>query len=179
MRNLVFNNCVTAIGQIWDWGWVYEGITINNCQVGIDMSSGGTSAVAVGSMILIDSSITNTPVGILTAFTSSSTPPTAGSLVIENVALSNVPTAVQLTGGTTVLAGTTGTTTIAGWGEGNEYTPAGLVKKFQGSFTPNTRPASLLSGSKYYTRSKPQYQTLSASQFSSVRSGGAKGKCNK
>ena len=24
MRNLTFNNCVTAISQIWNWGWVYQ-----------------------------------------------------------------------------------------------------------------------------------------------------------
>lgn len=24
MRNLTFNNAVTAIDQIWDWGWTYK-----------------------------------------------------------------------------------------------------------------------------------------------------------
>lgn len=24
MRNLTFNNVVTAINQIWDWGWTYK-----------------------------------------------------------------------------------------------------------------------------------------------------------
>lgn len=24
MRNMTFNNCVTAISQIWNWGWVYQ-----------------------------------------------------------------------------------------------------------------------------------------------------------
>lgn len=174
MRNLVFNNCVTAISQLWSWGWVYQGISINNCQKGIDMSAGGTSAQNVGSITLIDSSITNTPIGIITAYTSSSSPAAAGSLIIENVVLNNVPVAVQVTGGSTVLAGTTGTTTITGWGEGHEYTPSG-PSQFEGPFVPNTRPASLLSGSNYYVQSKPQYNTLSASSFQSVRSGGAKG----
>jgi len=74
MRNLVFNGCVTAISQLWDWGWVYQGITINNCQKGIDISAGGSSAQNVGSITLIDSTITNTPIGIITAYTSSSSP---------------------------------------------------------------------------------------------------------
>lgn len=174
MRNLVFNNCVTAISQLWSWGWLYQGISINNCQTGIDISAGGSTAQNVGSVILIDSSITNTPVGIITAYTSSSSPSTAGSLILENVVLTNVPTAVQLLGGSTILAGTTGTTTIAGWGEGNKYTPTG-PSKFQGSFTPNARPASLVNGGKYYVRSKPQYNTLPASSFRSVRSAGAAG----
>jgi glucan 1,3-beta-glucosidase len=174
MRNLVFNNCVTAISQLWDWGWVYQGISINNCQKGIDMSAGGSTAQNVGSVTLIDSSITNTPIGIITAYNPpSSTPPTAGSLIVENVALSNVPIAIQ-SNGNTVLAGTTGTTTIAGWGEGHEYTPTG-PRSFEGPITPNSRPGSLVSGGKYYVRSKPQYNTLAASSFSSVRSAGATG----
>lgn len=174
MRNLVFNNCVTAISQLWDWGWIYQGISINNCQKGIDMSAVGSSGQTVGSVTLIDSSITNTPIGIITAYNPpSSTPATAGSLIVENLALSNVPIAIQ-SGGNTVLAGTIGSTTIAAWGEGHEYTPAG-PKNFQGPFTPNSRPDSLVSGGKYYVRSKPQYNTLPASSFSSVRSAGATG----
>src|SRR5437667_9241558 len=106
MRNLVFNNCVTAISQLWSWTWVYQGLSINNCQIGIDMSSVGSTGQTVGSITLLDSSITNTPIGIKTAYSPpSSTPPTAGSLIIENVVLNNVPTAIQLMGGSTVLAG--------------------------------------------------------------------------
>jgi glucan 1,3-beta-glucosidase len=176
MRNLVFNNCVTAIAQLWDWGWLYQGISINNCQKGIDISAvNQTGGLNVGSVTIIDSSITNTPIGIVTAYQSGSQPPTAGSLILENVVLSNVQTAIQLsTNDATILVGTTGTTTIAGWGEGNKYTPSG-PQRFQGYFTPNTRPGSLLSGSNYYVRSKPQYQTLPASSFQSVRSAGATG----
>jgi glucan 1,3-beta-glucosidase len=174
MRNLVFNNCVTAIQQLWNWGWVYQGISINNCQKGLDMSAGGSAAQTVGSIVLVDSSITNTPIGIITAYNApSSAPATAGSLIIENVALSNVPIAIQ-SSGSTVLAGTTGSTSISAWGEGHEYTPTG-PKSFKGAFTGNSRPGSLVSGGKYYVRSKPQYNTLAASSFSSVRSAGAQG----
>jgi glucan 1,3-beta-glucosidase len=174
MRNLVFNHCVTAISFFWNWGWLFQGISINNCQKGIDITVGGSTAQAVGSMILVDSSISNTPVGVISTYSSSSSPATGGSLIIENVALSNVPTAVQSSSGATLLAGSTGSMTIAGWGDGNMYTSTGH-QRFQGSFTPNSRPASLLSGSKYYVRSKPQYNTLAASSFQSVRSAGATG----
>ena len=170
MRNLVFNDCVTAISQLWDWGWVYQGLSINNCKTGINIAAGGSSAQTVGSVTLLDSSITNTPVGIVTAYTSSSSPATAGSLILENIKLNNVPTAIQLTSGSTVLAGTTGSTTIAGWGDGHSATGS-----FEGSITPNSRPSVLLSGSNYYVQSKPQYGTLPVSSFQSVRSGGATG----
>jgi glucan 1,3-beta-glucosidase len=173
MRNLVFNNAVTAIYHFWDWSWAYKSISINNCQIGIDISAGGRTGQQVGSITLYDSSITNTPTGILSARDSSSSPAAGGSIILENVILTNVPVAVRNAAGT-VLAGTTGTTTIGAWGEGNAYTPGG-PSTFSGSFTPTSRTASLLSGSKYYERSKPQYETLPLSSFVSMRSSGARG----
>lgn len=179
MRNLVFNNCVTAISQIWSWGWVYQKITINNCQVGLDMSSGGATAQSVGSVIFIDSSITNTPVGVLTAYSSTSKPATAGSLILENVQLSNVPTAIKLVTGATILAGTTGSTTIAGWGDGHQYLQSGQNQyhgsQFEGAIQPVPRPASLVQSGQYFTAAKPQFEFYPVSSFVSVRAGGAVG----
>lgn len=175
MRNFVFNNCVTAIIMLWDWGWTFQGLTIANCSTGIDMSAGGTTDQEVGSVIVIDSTFTNVDVGVITAYTSSSTPESAGSLILENINLDNVPVLVQ-EAGSTVLAGTTGTTTIAGWGEGHSYTLTSGPTDFEGNITANSRPAALLgSGTEYYTASKPQYESLSASDFVSVRSSGAVG----
>ncbi|KAI1769324.1 glycoside hydrolase family 55 protein [Hypoxylon sp. FL1150] len=172
MRNLVFNNCQTAIIQLWNWGWTYIGLQINNCQKGIDITAGGSSALDVGSITVIDSTFTNTPVGITTAFESGSSPATADSIILENIVLSNVPVAVQGPSGT-VLAG--GSTTIAGWGQGHQYTPTG-PNTLQGTITPNTRPTSLLGDNgNYYNRSKPQYESLTASDIVSARTSGAKG----
>ncbi|KAI0129504.1 pectate lyase superfamily protein-domain-containing protein [Xylariales sp. AK1849] len=173
MRNLVFNNCGTAIIQLWDWGWTYVGLKINNCGKGIDITAGGSSAQNVGSITLIDSSIVNTPVGIITAYSSSSAPATAGSVVLENVSLQNVPVAVQGPSGT-VLSGSSGSTTVTAWSEGHRYMPSGPQSAI-GAITANSRPSALLSGSSYYQRSKPQYESLSASSFVSVRSAGARG----
>ena len=168
MRNMVFNNCKTAIFSGFDWEWVYQGITINNCGVGFSLLDPG-----LGTVTIVDSSISNTPVGIITNRNSTQQYPSASSLILENASIKSVPVAVQDSNGATVLSG--GTSTIAAWGQGHKYTPNGPVA-FQGPFTPNSRPASLLSGSNYYTRSKPQYETLPLSSFKSVRSGGAKGK---
>jgi glucan 1,3-beta-glucosidase len=173
-RNLTFNNVATAIYQIWDWGWTYQGITINNCQVGLNITSFSNGNQSVGSVTFLDSSISNTPVGVSTIRTSSSSPPSGGGLILENVALSNVPVAVQGAGGATLLAGTSGQTTIAGWGQGHSYTPSGPTV-FQGPITPNSRPSSLLSGDRFYTRAKPQYQSLAVSSFISARDSGARG----
>lgn len=136
-------------------------------------SKDGNGNQNVGSVTLLDSSITNTPIGIRTARTSSSSPPSGGSLIIENVQLNNVPTAVQGPNGA-LLAGTSGTTTITAWGQGHSYTPNG-PNTFQNAINANSRPSGLLSGSNYYARSKPSYASTPASGFISARSAGAKG----
>jgi len=177
MRNLTFYNAVTAINQIWDWGWTYKSISINNCSTGLNMSSvnPSTGGQTVGSVTFIDSSISNTKVGIATSHDANSQPPTAGSLILENVQLNNVPIAVSGPGGSISFAGTTGATTIAAWGQGHSYVPNG-PNVFEGPINPFPRPGSLLSGEgRFYERSKPQYGTTPLSQFVSVRSMGAKG----
>ncbi|KAI6841775.1 glycoside hydrolase family 55 protein [Hortaea werneckii] len=172
MRNFVFRNAVTAISQIWDWGWTYQGITIENCSVGLDMSSGGPDNQAVGSMTFIDSSISNTGVGIKTAFGPNSQPPAAGSLILENVDFNNVPIAVQGANGATDLQGNTH---VTAWGQGHSYTPNG-PNNFKGVIKPVNRPASLVQGNgRYYTRSKPQYEQHSLNEFVSARDYGATG----
>ena len=174
MRNLTFYNANTAIHQLFDWGWTYKGVNINNCSIGIDMTSLNNGAQSVGSVVVIDSEINNTPVGVAISRDSTSTPLTGGTLILENVQLNNVPVAVQAPGSKTVLAGSTGSKNIPAWGEGNEYLPTGPTV-FQSTFTPNVRPSSLTSGTDFYERSKPQYNDILASQFLSVRSAGAKG----
>lgn len=173
MRNLTFNNAVTAISHYWNWGWTYQGLSINNCQVGIDISTGGSQAQSVGSITVFDSSFANTPVAIKSAQSDSSMPHTAGSIILENIALENVGTVVEGPAGT-VLAGTSASHVIGAWGQGNQYVPHGPTR-FAGPITPVSRPAGLLDGQKYYQRSKPQYESLPVSAFSSVRAGGAKG----
>jgi glucan 1,3-beta-glucosidase len=98
-------------------------------------------------------------------------PTGAGQLILENIQLNNVPTAI--TGyGQTILAG--GTTTIQAWGQGNKYSPNG-PQKFQGGFNPAGRPQSLLDNGRYYSKSKPQYENLGVGSFVSARNAGARG----
>jgi glucan 1,3-beta-glucosidase len=171
VRNLTFKNCVTAINAIWDWGWTYKNINIENCTTGLDMSAGGRTQQSVGSVTLIDSTITNTQTGILTARDSSSLPPAAGSLIVENVKFNNVPVAIRGPSGPRVQ----NTNYIAGWVEGRTYTPNG-PNIIQGQLTPNSRPSSLLqSDGKFYERSKPQYENMAAASFLSARDVGATG----
>lgn len=171
VRNLVFNNCGTAISMFWDWSFAYKSITINGCGIGIDISAGGSSNQNVGSITLYDSLIKDTNIGVATAWNSRSAPASAGSLILENVQLINVNTAVTGSSGTN-LAG--GSTTVSAYVQGHTYSPNGPVNT-QGSFSPVNRPASLLSGSKYYEASKPQFEDLPIASFVSARSAGARG----
>lgn len=173
MRNLTFNNAVTAINQIWDWGWTYKSITINNCSVGLNMSSidPATGRQSVGSITFIDSSINDTPIGFATARGTGSLPPTAGSLIIENVIFTNVATAVSMSDDITFSA----TGDLAAFGDGNAYIPSG-PNVINGQLSGFTRPTNLLrSDGNFYERSKPQYSSEPLEMFYSVRTGGARG----
>jgi glucan 1,3-beta-glucosidase len=89
-RNMSFYNSVAAINKLWDWGWTYYGINISNCSVGLNMLTGGTTAQSMGSITFFDSTISNTPLSILTATDFTLQLPTAGSLILENIRLNNV-----------------------------------------------------------------------------------------
>ncbi|KAF2710899.1 glycoside hydrolase family 55 protein [Pleomassaria siparia CBS 279.74] len=182
-RNLTFNGCKTAINQLWDWGWTYKSVSINNCQVGFNISAGGPSAVNVGSLTLLDSSITNTPIGIITARTAGSEPVGAGSLYMENVKLDNVKSAVSLLDaaggigltGESILAGSAGASVVDAWADGHRYLPKGPTND-RGSIAPSVRPQTLVDADgKFFERSKPQYGDIPVDKFLSVRDTGAKG----
>ncbi|KAK9781755.1 putative Exo-beta-1,3-glucanae [Seiridium cardinale] len=176
MRNLTFYNSVTAIRQIWDWGWTYSGISINNCQVGLNLTSlRADKSQDVGSVVLYDSQITNTPVGIWTARNRTSTAPSGGSLVLENVALNNVGIAVQGFHNETILAGSSSSSIITAWGQGHAYTATSGPTIFQNTIRANKRPFTLAPGRGYYARSKPQYEQVPVSQIVSIRDAGARG----
>ena len=114
----------------------------------------------------------NTPIFIRNSKPSSSL---AGSLVLNNVHLQNVPTAVGVVGGAVVLAG--GTTTIESWGQGNIYSGTSSSFKFVQSDIPAPTKASNLldSTGRIFGRSHPQYENFAVDQFVSVKSQGAKG----
>lgn len=172
MRNIKISKAVIGISQIWNWGWLYSGLSISDCGTAFSMINGYlANKLEVGSVVIIDSEITNCPRFVDMAWSKTSTPIGAGQLILENIKLNNVPIAI-MGSGATVLQG--GTLTIQAWGQGNKYSPNGPTK-FQGAITPVARPQALLDGGKYYSKSKPQYETLSASDFISARSAGATG----
>ena len=173
-RNLQFNNCNTAIYMNWNWLWALKSVSINNCGVGVDMSNAPDNQT-VGSVILQDSTISGTPVGVRTAFkTSGNTPTSGGTLILDNVDFTGCPTAVQDNNGGTVLAG--GAVTQY-WQQGRAYT-GGSGATVQAAKAGPNKPAGLLSNGKIFEKSKPQYETEASTNFVSVKSAGAVGDGN-
>lgn len=126
-----------------------------------------------GAQAIIDAVVTNTPIFIRNSKASNGS--LAGSLVLNNVKLVNVPVAVGIVGGAVVLRG--GTTTIASWGQGDVYRgtdPIGIFS--QGYIPPPNKNPSLLDGSgRIFSRMHPQYANYAVSQFVSVKDNGAVG----
>ena len=187
-RNLTFNNCNTAVFMNWNWLWNLKSMSINNCGIGVDMSNAPTNQT-VGSVIVQDSVFKATPKGIVTAYSKTgNVPVTGGTLVIDNCDFTGSTAAVVGNNGNTILAGGS---VVASWAQGNAYTtgddgsangttcdsaaPSAVSTTVQGTLTAPTKPASLMDGTKIFERSKPQYETIPASSFISVKSAGAKG----
>lgn len=81
-----------------------------------------------------------------------------GSLVLNNIHLTNVPTAVAVANGTMVLPGSAGAMTIDSWAQGNVYSGTSGVGKFvQTKMDVPNKPKSLLdSAGRVFGRTHPQ-----------------------
>ncbi|KAJ7702300.1 beta-1,3-glucanase [Mycena rosella] len=166
VRNITINNAQTAIMGVWAWGWTYQGVSINNCRVGFDLLGG------VGAEAIIDATVTDTPIFVRSAAPSNGT--LVGSLVLNNIHLKNVSTAVGVVNGEDVLAGGSHVT-IDTWVQGNVYSNSTGVFT-QANIPAPPKPASLLdSTGKIFGKTHPQYAHYHVNQFVSVRDHGATG----
>ena len=173
-RNITINNAQTAMTLGWNWGFTFKTLNINNCQLGFDMSAGNSGSQQVGSAIIIDATITNTPVFIKTGTSSTSLPHTSGSLILDNIKLSNVGVAVQGPSGTLIGA----VSQIDSWGQGQFYMDNSGKGTFkQENLTPKpSKPSALLNPTgEFFERTRPQYENYAVTDFVSVKSQGAKG----
>ncbi|SJL04756.1 related to glucan 1,3-beta-glucosidase [Armillaria ostoyae] len=172
VRNVVFNGVNTAVFASWNWGWTFQGVTINNCQVGFDLLTGGvaTDTQTVGAEAIIDATTNQTEIFVRTSAASNGT--LDGSLVLQNIQLTNVPVAVGTGDGAIVLPGNDlGIETIRSWGQGNIYTSSNPEGRFiQGNIDVPAIPGSLLDrGGKVVGRVHPQYENIPVSGFVSVK----------
>ncbi|KAK3987477.1 pectate lyase superfamily protein-domain-containing protein [Cladorrhinum sp. PSN332] len=176
-RNLTFNNCKTAIFMNWNWAWTFQDVHINNCDVGIDMSNGGPDSQTVGSVLMVDSTFTNTKIGIKTAYNPQS-PQTNGTLILDNVDMSGTQTAVfNNATGEAILPGSQKVDFFI-QGKTYEGTTASAGTTVQAARKAGVKkPESLVDAStgKIFTRTKPQYEEVPVGNFVSVKDNGAKG----
>ncbi|KAJ7837005.1 glycoside hydrolase family 55 protein [Mycena olivaceomarginata] len=164
VRNITISDAQTAILGVWG------GVTINNCSVGFDLLGG------VGAEAIVDAVVSDTPIFVRSAAPSNGS--LVGSLVLNNIKLNNVSTAVGVVGGEDVLCGAPNTTiTIDSWVQGNIYTGSNSSGVFtQNNIAAPGVPCSLLnSAGQIFGRTHPQYAAYHISQFVSVRDHGATG----
>ena len=172
IRNLTFNDCGTAIFQNWNWFFTYKSIFINNCKVGLDMAN-SPSNQTVGSVLLLDSKLVNTPIGVNSSFTQNSIPATGGTLILDNVDFTGSKVAVQGATGNVILAGGK---KIDTWAQGHAAAADSQQSRIQGDVSgAPQKPKSLMGSNGWFERSKPQYENVPVSQFVSLKSKGAKG----
>ena len=174
-RNMTFNDCGTAIYMNWNWLWTMKSIFINNCKVGLDMAN-SPSNQTVGSVLMLDSKLVNTPIGVNTSFTQDSIPMTGGTLILENVDFTGSESAVIGASGNVLVKGGS---KVEAWAQGNAMAAGSAQGRVQGDINNGPeKPAVLQGDNGWFERSKPQYGDVNVSKFVSLKSKGAKGDGN-
>lgn len=155
-RNLVFSNCNTAVQMIWDWGWNWQQITVKGGSIAFNISGvGGDTGQGIGSVSIIDSTISDVDTGILTNNLAQSP-----NIVLDNTEFKNVANPVRAQGGGSLLSGNSKL-----WATGKRYdgekgsTQTGDVKAPARGKGLNNKDGQL------YVRSRPQYEKRGAGSF--------------
>ncbi|KAI0410472.1 pectate lyase superfamily protein-domain-containing protein [Xylaria grammica] len=163
-NNLQFTSCLTAIFQQWNWGFTWKNIYVLSCYIAIDCTSySGITSQGTGSISVIDSHFNGVPYAITINSLGDEQP----NIVLDNLLVENSASVVLVSGGATIVEGSTGPLYFNSWASGYQYLPDGTGGKKQGFLNPApSKPESLLDGSgSYFTRSKPQYEGVSASSI--------------
>ena len=167
VRNLTVNCANTAVKMAWNWQWNFQGVTINNVQVGFDVT-----VASVGGIAIIDAIVRDTPIFYRS---SNATTELVSSIVLNNVQATNVSTIVGTLDGKTILVGSTGDTCIDTWVQGNVYTGRTSEGYTQGYIEPISKHWSLLEDGRVFGKGRPTYEDYDITQVVSVRDYGAKG----
>ena len=137
----------------------------------------GSTGQAVGSLVLVDAVIANTPTGIITTlFKENST-----SLLLQNVGFFNTKTAVYEEAAKKDLLAGGNEVKVESWGFGMLNTPDGSTFVNGQNIPAVKRPEILLSpdmayaGPNLYTRRRPKYLDIGSTQVLNVKALGAKG----
>ncbi|KAL2827770.1 pectate lyase superfamily protein-domain-containing protein [Aspergillus cavernicola] len=155
-NNLQFTSCLTAIYHVWNWGFVWKNIYVLSCYVALDCTaySGGQNQ-GTGSITVLDSHFNGVPYAITVASQGDQQP----NIVLDNLLVENSQSVVLISGGDTILEGSSGPLYFNSWANGYQVISDGTSGERTGFMSPAPRKSSsLLDGSgAYFTRSKPQY----------------------
>ncbi|KAG6917783.1 hypothetical protein DXG01_001055 [Tephrocybe rancida] len=164
MGDLTFNG-----GKFGLWVGNQQSVILPVVHLSYIIGTGGVSAVSI-----VDAVIRDTPIAVRSAAASNTT--LAGSVVLDNMRLKNVTTAVADGSNTSVLGGGA-SLTIKSWVQGNVFTGASSTGIFtQGPVPSVKKPAILLDRSgRVFGKTHPQYTDYSVRHFVSVKDHGARG----
>lgn len=158
-NSVVADNSYLFIRQ---WGMTWKNIYVLSCYIAFDCTSySGVTSQGTGSIAVVDSHFNGVPYAITIASYQDEQP----NLVLDNLLVENSDAVVLVSGGDTVLAGSTGALYFNSWALGYQYSPDGSGGQRSGFVDPAPdKPASLLDASGvFFTQSKPQYETVAAS----------------
>lgn len=170
---MTFNKCNTAVQLIWDWGWMWKSLRVNDCKIGMRLvSEDGTGNI--GSLTIVDSMFKNTEKGVVVDKVSTDTGTGTTGLVMDEVIFEKVDKAVVDLNDTVLWNGETDHNTDR-WFMGPSYDPD-LQRKWTKSEFDNlaTVNNTMLQGgddtdmgvkSTYYLNTRKEYADKSASDF--------------
>ncbi|KAK5653251.1 hypothetical protein OQA88_9150 [Cercophora sp. LCS_1] len=172
---MTFRGCKTAIRIIWDWGWVWKSLRIQDVEVGMELQ-GENGPGGIGSITIIDSVLTNIKkASIIMKRLSSATRTSTTGLILDNVKLD---TAITDPGGRVIIAPKYYQSLVVGPVYQNN-TRGWLA----GESLPYVREETLLADGPseglevipYLERERNQYRDKDASHFVHLKNAGAKG----
>ncbi|CEI63499.1 unnamed protein product [Fusarium venenatum] len=163
--HLVFVNCNTAVQVHWDWAWTMHDYVIESCGSGLVVVGGAggleSSGQSVGSLILVDSIIANTPKGIVSSLVGEN----STSFLLQNVGFFNVKQSVTDATKNKVLVAGGNEVVLKSWGFGqikNATSDTGFF--VNGDNIPAMNRSKSLLGSQYdklqpnlFSRRRPKY----------------------
>ncbi|KAJ5387333.1 hypothetical protein N7509_009874 [Penicillium cosmopolitanum] len=177
---LVFVQCKTAMQIHWDWAWTMQDVVIESCGTGITITGGAggptSTGQGVGSFILVDAIIANTPTGIVTSLYGEN----STAFLLQNVGFFNVKSAILAEKASEIILAGGNEVLLDAWGFGLYVNSSGIHFAQESEFPTMTREESLVGENKYvkanlFTRRRPQYYDLGQSQVFDVKAYGAKG----
>lgn len=181
-NQLAFANCQTALQVHWDWAWTMQDVIITGCTTGLVIVGGAggplSTGQGVGSLVLVDAIIINTPTGIVTnLYKENST-----SLLLSNVGFVNVKDAVVEDSPHQVLLPGGDSVKVKSWGFGKLNDPTGSRFVNGQDIPAMPRPDWMVGAvtsygpqANLFSRRRPKYNDLGGAQLLDVKQYGARG----